>query len=108
MYFKTVPGLVDIRFTSLPKVMKKIKSDLHPHPTPILTPPLKIELFFIKKDVLFWKLYNVLKSAETVLRVTNIQTIFQNKNENQASRLGVEYEIIKNVSPKTMSHDEYL
>ena len=49
------------------------------------------------------------KKTETVLRVAYIQTISQNKNENQASRLGVESRIVKiRVFPyngKTMSYD---
>ena len=37
----------------------------------------------------------VSKNIGTVLRVAYIQTISQNKNENQASRLGVEARIVK-------------
>ena len=49
---------------------------------------------------------------ETVLRVAYIQTVSQNKNENQASCLGVEPRIAKiSVFPqnaKTMSYDQNL
>ena len=61
------------------------------------------------KNVLFWKLYHVSINAGTALRIAYIQTISQNKNENQTSRLGVESRILKNgVFPKnakTMSYD---
>ena len=89
MYFKTVILLVNIRFISLPKVIKKMKS----------TPK---NLFF-RKIVIFWKLYHVSKNRDTVLRFAYIQTISQSKNEKQASRLGVESRIVKiSVSPKTL------
>ena len=95
MYFKTVILLVNIRFISLPKVIKKMKS----------TPKNK----FFRKIVIFWKLYHVSKNRDTVLRFAYIQTISQNKNEKQASRLGVESRIVKiSVFPKnakTMSYD---
>ena len=52
MYFKTVPGCVNSQFTSLPKVMKKIKS----------TPQKN----FIKKNVVFLRLYHVSKTAMTI------------------------------------------
>ena len=49
------------------------------------------------------------KKTETVLRVAYIQIISQNKNENQASCLGVESRIVKiSVFPqnaKTTSYD---
>ena len=49
------------------------------------------------------------KNTETVLGVAYIQTISQNKNENQASRLGVESRIVKirmyPQNAKTMSYD---
>ena len=35
--------------------------------------------FFVKKSVLFWKLNHVSQNARTVLRVTYIKTISQNK-----------------------------
>ena len=104
MYFKTVILLVNIRFISLPKVIKKLKS----------TPPpkkkkKKKKIIFFRKIVIFWKLYHVSKNRDMVLRFTYIQTISQNKNEKQASRLGVESRIVKiSVSPqnaKTMSYD---
>ena len=61
------------------------------------------------KNVVFLKLYHVSKNAGTVLRITYIQTISKNKNENHASRLGVESRIVeKSVFPqnaKTMSFD---
>ena len=61
------------------------------------------------KNIVFWKLYHVSKNAGTVLRITYIQTISKNKNENQASRLGVESKIVeKSVFPqnaKTMSYN---
>ena len=47
------------------------------------------------KNAVFWKLNHVSKNAGTVLRITYIQTIAKNKNENQASRLGVESRIVK-------------
>ena len=94
MYSKTVIFLVNIRFISLPKVIKKMKS----------TP----KKYFFKKIVIFWKLYHVSKNRDTVLRFA-YQTISQNKNEKQASRLGVESRIVKlSVFPqnaKTMSYD---
>ena len=96
MYFKTVILLVNIRFISLPKVIKKMKS----------TPK---KSFFFRKIVIFWKLYHVSKNRDTVLRFAYIQTISQNKNEKQASRLGVESRIVEtSVFPqnaKTMSYD---
>ena len=65
--------------------------------------------YFFRKIVIFWKLYHVLKNAETVLRIAYIQTISKNKNENQTSRLGVESRFVKKgVFPqnaKTMSYD---
>ena len=95
MYFKTVILLVNIRFISLPKVIKKMKS----------TP----QKSFFRKIVIFWKLNHVSKNRDTVLRFAYIQTISQNKNEKQASRLGVEFRIVKiSVFPqnaKTMSYD---
>ena len=45
------------------------------------------------KNVVFWKLNDVLSNAGTVLRITYIQTISKTKNENQASGLGVESRI---------------
>ena len=48
------------------------------------------------KNVVYWKLKHVSKYAGTILRVAYIQTISHNKNENQASRLGVESRIAKN------------
>ena len=48
------------------------------------------------KNVVFWKLYHVSKNAGTVLRIAYIQTISKNKNENQASCLGVESRIVTN------------
>ena len=95
MYFKTVILLVNIRFISLPKVIKKMK-----------LPPQES---FIRKIVIFWKLYHVSKNRDTVLRFAYIQTISQNKNEKQASRLGVESRIVKISvffqNAKTMSYD---
>ena len=65
--------------------------------------------FFFRKIVIFWKLYHVSKNMDTVLRFACIQTISQNKNEKQASRLGVELSIVTiSVFPKnakTMSYD---
>ena len=52
------------------------------------------------KNVVFWKLYHVSKNAGTVLRIAYIQTISKKKNENKASRLGVESRIVKNVFPQ--------
>ena len=97
MYFKTVILLVNIRFISLPKVIKKMKS----------TPQ---KSFFFMKNGVFWKLHHVSKNAGTVLRIAYIQTISKNKNENQTSRLGVESRFVKKkgVFPqnaKTMSYD---
>ena len=95
MYFKTVILIVNIRFISLPKVIKKVKS----------TPQTYL---FFRKIVIFWKFYHVSKNRDTVLRFAYIQTISQNKNEKQ-SRLGVESRIVKiSVFPqnaKTMSYD---
>ena len=79
--------LVIIRFISLPKVIKKMKS----------TPQ---KSFFFRKIVIFWKLYHVSKNAGTVLMIAYIQTISKNKNENQTSRLGVFPQ-----NAKTMSYD---
>ena len=73
VYFKTVILLVDIRFISLPKIIKIIKS----------TPQ---KAFFYEKCRI---LKTVSKNAGTVLRITYIQNISNNKNENQVSRLGV-------------------
>ena len=57
------------------------------------------------KNVVFWKLYHVSKNAETVLRIAYIQTIYQTKNENQASRLGVESRIVKKCFPPKRSNN---
>ena len=95
VYFKTVILLVNIRFISLPKVIKKMKS----------TPQNN----FFMKNIVFWKLYHVSKNSGMVLRIAYIQTISKNKNKNQTSRLGVECRIVKKgVFPqnaKTMSYD---
>ena len=67
------------------------------------------KIIFFRKILIFWKLYHISKSRDTVLRFAYIQTISQNKNEKQASRLGVESKIVKiSVFPqnaKTMSYD---
>ena len=73
-----------MRFSSWPKVTKKIRS----------TP--KTVLFI--KSIVFWKLYHASKNAGTVLRVTYIQTISQSKN--QTPRLEIES---KNVKKKVFS-----
>ena len=101
MYVKTVPGFVDIRFTSLPKLMKKIKSTPPPPPPP--PKKKKKKKAFSIKYVEFGNLTHVSKNTGTVLGVAYIQTNSQNKNENQAFRLGVESRIVKKVfSPKTL------
>ena len=96
MYFKTVILLVNIRFISLPKVIKEMKS----------TPQ---KSFFLGKSSYFQKLYHVSKNRDTVLRFAYIQNISQNKNEKQASRLGVQSRIVKisvfRQNAKTMSYD---
>ena len=51
--------------------------------------------YFFMKIVLFWKFYHVSKNRDTVLMFAYIQTISQNKNEQQASRLGVESRNVK-------------
>ena len=58
------------------------------------------------KNAVFWKLYHVSKNAGTVLRIAPIQTISKNKNENQASRLGVESRIVKKrcFTPKRLNN----
>ena len=76
MYFKTVILLVNIPFISLPKVIKKMKS----------TPQ---KSFFLGKSSYFENFTMYRKNMDTVLRFAHIQTISKNKNENQASRLGV-------------------
>ena len=61
------------------------------------------------KNVVFWKLYHVSKNTGTVFEDRIIQTISKNKNENRASRLGVESGIVKkSIFPKnakTLSYD---
>ena len=91
MYFKTVILLVNIRFISLPKVIKKMKST---------TPPKK-KSFFLGKSSYF---ENFTLYRKKVLRIAYIQTISKNKNENQTSRLGVESRFVKKklFSPKTL------
>ena len=82
---------------SLPKVIKKMKS----------TPPKKNHFFKENSHIL--KTLLCIKNRDTILRFACIQTISQNKNEKQASRLGVKSRIVKiSVFPqnaKTMSYD---
>ena len=65
--------------------------------------------FFLGKSSYFEKFTMYRKNRDTVLRFAYIQTISQNKNEKQASRLGVDTRIVKiSVFPqnaKTMSYD---
>ena len=79
---------------------------LYPYLYISIYPPKGI---FLIRNVVFWKLYHVSKNRDMVLRFAYIQTISQNKNEKQASRLGVESRIVKiSVFPKnakTMSYD---
>ena len=89
MYFKTVIWLVDIRFISLPKVIKKVKS----------TPK---KAFFNEKCRIL-KTLRCIEKRRNGFEDRTYPNHFQNKNEKQASRLGVEFGVVKKVfPPKTL------
>ena len=89
VYLKTVPGFVDIPFTSWHKIMKKIKF------------PSK-KSFFKIKSIVFYKLYHISKNAGTVWGATYFETISETKNGNQTSRSGFEN---KNAKKKAFSQE---
>ena len=109
MYFKTVILLVSIRFISLPKVIKKMKSTPPPPPPP---PKKKKKNFFLGKSLYFENFLPCIEKRRNGFEDRIYPNHFQKqkrKNENQTSRLGVESRFVKKgVLPqnaKTMSYD---